>query len=222
LAADYYLNLNSSLTAEQEAVLEDHRLISSLQAGDEDAYEQLIERFQCPVYNLAYRLLNDQADASDVAQEVFLKIFRNVGSFRGDSSLRTWVYRIAVNESHNRRRWLFRHRRGETGIEEIFEDSETREKPLVDSGESPFDFTVNREAQIMLEEALAAVNPVFRAALVLREIEDMSYEQIAEILEVSIGTVKSRIVRGREALRRNLASRLDPAPSLQLVPRIAK
>ncbi len=222
MAANYYLSLNSSLTAEQEAALEDHRLVSALQAGDEQAYEQLIERFQNPVYNLAYRLLNDQADASDVAQEVFLKIFRNVGNFRGDSSLRTWVYRIAVNESHNRRRWLFRHRRGETGIDETFEDSDGREKPLMDSGETPFDFTVNREALGLLEEALAGINPVFRAALVLREIEDMSYDEIAEILEVSIGTVKSRIVRGREALRRNLATRLDPAPSLQLVPRIAK
>ncbi len=222
MAANYSLSLNTNLTAEQEAVLEDHRLISGLQAGDERAYEQLIERFQSPVYNLAYRLLNDQADASDVAQEVFLKIFRNVGSFRGDSSLRTWVYRIAVNESHNRRRWLFRHRRGETGIDDTFEDSESREKPLMDSGETPFDFTVNREAQFLLEEALAGINPVFRAALVLREIEDMSYDEIADILEVSIGTVKSRIVRGREALRRNLATRLDPAPSLQLVPRTAK
>jgi RNA polymerase sigma-70 factor (ECF subfamily) len=222
LAANYYLSLNSSLTAEQEAALEDHRLVSALQAGEERAYEQLIERFQNPVYNLAYRLLNDQADASDVAQEVFLKVFRNVGNFRGDSSLRTWVYRIAVNESHNRRRWLFRHRRGETGIDETFEDSDGRERPLMDSGETPFDFTVNREAKILLEEALADINPVFRAALVLREIEDMSYDEIADILEVSIGTVKSRIVRGREALRRNLAARLDPAPSLQLVPRIAK
>jgi RNA polymerase sigma-70 factor (ECF subfamily) len=222
LAADYSLNLNSTLTAEQEAVLEDHRLISSLQAGDESAYEQLIERFQSAVYNLAYRLLNDQADASDVAQEVFLKIFRNVGSFRGDSSLRTWVYRIAVNESHNRRRWLFRHRRGETAIEETFEDSDIRARPLMDSGETPFDFTMNREARFLLEEALASVNPVFRTALVLREIEDMSYEEIADILQVSIGTVKSRIVRGREGLRRNLATRLDPAPSLQLVPRTAK
>ena len=222
MAGNYYLNLNSNLTAEQEALLEDHRLISGLQAGDESAYEQLIERFQAPVYNLAWRLLNDQADANDVAQEVFLKIFRNVGSFRGDSSLRTWVYRIAVNESHNRRRWLFRHRRGETGIEDTFDDSECREKPLMDSGETPFDFTVNREAQVLLEEALAEINPVFRAALVLREVEDMSYEEIADILEVSIGTVKSRIVRGREALRRNLAARLDPAASVQLVPRTAR
>ena len=222
MAGNSYLNLNASLTVEQEAVLEDHRLISGLQAGEAAAYEELIERFQTPVYNLAYRLLNDQADASDVVQEVFLKIFRNVGSFRGDSSLRTWVYRIAVNESHNRRRWLFRHRRGETGILDTFDDSESREKPLMDSGETPFDFTVNREAQVLLEEALAEVNPIFRAALVLREVEDMSYEEIAEILEVSIGTVKSRIVRGREALRRNLANRLDPVAPVQLVPGVAR
>ena len=207
---------------EQDQTIEDQRLLAALQSGDEQAYEQLIERFQTPVYNLAYRLLNDQADAADVLQEVFIKIFRNVATFRGESSLRTWVYRIAVNESHNRRRWLFRHRRGETGIEDTFDDSESREKPLMDSGETPFDFTMNREAQVLLEEALAEINPVFRAALVLREVEDMSYEENADILEVSIGTVKSRIVRGREALRRNLAARLDPAPSVQLVPRAAR
>jgi RNA polymerase sigma-70 factor (ECF subfamily) len=132
------------------------------------------------------------------------------------------VYRIAVNESHNRRRWLFRHRRGETGIEESFEDSETRERPLMDEGETPFDFTMNREAQILLEEALEAINPVFRPALVLREMEELSYEEIAAVLEVSIGTVKSRILRGREALRRYLANRLVCAPAMQLVPRIVK
>jgi RNA polymerase sigma-70 factor (ECF subfamily) len=218
----FYLNLNANLTPEQEAALEDERLISGLQLGDENAYERLIQRFQTPVYNLAWRLVNDPADASDVVQEVFLKVFRNIGHFRRDSSLRTWVYRIAVNESHNRRRWLFRHRRGETGIEENFDDSEGRERPLMDMGETPFDFTMNREAQILLEEGLAAINPVFRAALVLREVEDMSYEEIAEILEVSLGTVKSRIMRGREALRRYLADRLETAPALQLVPRTVK
>jgi RNA polymerase sigma-70 factor (ECF subfamily) len=218
----FYLNLNANLTPEQEAALEDERLISGLQLGDEKSYERLIQRFQTPVYNLAWRLVNDPADASDVVQEVFLKVFRNIGHFRRDSSLRTWVYRIAVNESHNRRRWLFRHRRGETGIEENFDDSEGRERPLMDMGETPFDFTMNREAQILLEEGLAAINPVFRAALVLREVEDMSYEEIAEILEVSLGTVKSRIMRGREALRRYLADRLETAPALQLVPRTVK
>ncbi len=216
------LNLNSTLTPEQEAALEDQRLICALQAADERAYEELIERFQTPVYNLAWRLLSDPSDASDVVQEVFLKIFRNVDNFRGDSTLRTWVYRIAVNESHNRRRWLVRHRRGETGLEETFEDCETRERPIMDSGETPFEFTMNREAQLLLEEGLASINPVFRAALVLREIEEMSYEEISEILQVSMGTVKSRILRGREALRRYLANRLEPAPSMELVPRLLK
>ena len=216
------LNLTSSLTSEQESSLEDHRLLSALQAAEEGAYEKLIERFQTPVYNLAYRLLNDQSDASDVLQEVFLKVFRNIRHFRGESSLRTWIYRIAVNESHNRRRWLFRHRRGETGIEDTFEDNESRERPLMDSGETPFDFTMNREAQMLLEEALASLNPVYRDVLVLREVEEMGYEEIAEVLEVSIGTVKSRIVRGREALRKYLATRLEPAPSMQLVPGQAK
>jgi len=222
LTGNYSFNLNSTLTQEQEAALEDHRLLSGLQAGDETAYERLIERFQTPIYNLAYRLLNDPGEASDVLQEVFLKVFRNVENFRGESSLRTWMYRIAVNEANNRRRWLFRHRRGETGMLDNFDEADSREKPLMDSGETPFDFTMNREAQVLLEEALAEINPVFRAALVLREVEDMSYEEIADILEVSIGTVKSRIVRGREALRRNLAARLDPATSVQLVPRTAR
>jgi RNA polymerase sigma-70 factor (ECF subfamily) len=166
--------------------------------------------------------LNDPADAADVAQEVFLKVFRNLDNFRGQSSLRTWIYRITVNEAYNRRRWLFRHRRGETALDETFDHEETRERPLVDATESPFDFAMNREAQMLLEEGLAAVNPVFRSALVLREVEDLSYEEIAEVLEVSIGTVKSRILRGREALRAYLTSRLNSAASLQFEPRTAK
>ena len=218
----FLLNINANLSPEQQAELEDQRLLSGLQAGDQQAYEQLIERFQSPVYNLAWRLLNDPVDASDVAQDVFLKIFRSVSRFRGDSSLRTWIYRIAVNEAHNRRRWLSRHRRGETQLEEAFEEDDYREIPLADPGASPFDFAVNREARLILEEALASINPVFGAALVLRETEDLSYEEIAQVLEVSIGTVKSRILRGREALRRNLAQRLDPALSMQLITRTAK
>lgn len=217
-----YFNLNCPLSPEQEAALEDRRLLTGLQMGDQDAYESLIRRFQGPVYNLAWRLLNDPADASDVVQEVFLKVFRSVGTFRGDSSLRTWIYRIAINESHNRRRWLFRHRRGETAIEETFDDAESRERPLLQGGETPFDFTMNREAQELLEEGLAAINPVFSAALILREVEDLSYEEIAQVLDVSIGTVKSRILRGREALGRYLANRLETAPRMQLVPRAVK
>ena len=92
-------------------------LITSLCAGDETAYEALIERFERPVYNLVARLTDDRSDAADMAQEVFLKVFRGVGSFRGGCSLKTWVYRIAVNEARNHRRWFSRHRRKEVGIE---------------------------------------------------------------------------------------------------------
>ena len=216
MASSYSLNLNASLTTEQQATLEDQALISALQRADAGAYETLIQRFQAPVYNLAWRLLDNPADAGDVVQEVFLKVFRNVDSFRGDSSLRTWIYRIAVNESHNKRRWLFRHRRGETAIEDMYPADDNREAPLVDTGETPFDFTMNREAQLLLEEGLAAISPAFRTALVLREIEELSYEEIAHILDISMGTVKSRIVRGREALRCYLANRINPAHSLEM------
>jgi RNA polymerase sigma-70 factor (ECF subfamily) len=217
VAAQCSLNINASLTSEQQATLEDLALISALQRAEAGAYETLIHRFQSPVYNLAWRLLDNPADAGDVVQEVFLKVFRNVNSFRGDSSLRTWIYRIAVNESHNKRRWLFRHRKGETAIDDAFPSDDNREAPLVDAGETPFDFTMNREAQLLLEEGLAAISPAFREALVLREIEELSYEEIAHVLEISMGTVKSRIVRGREALRRYLANRLHPAGSVELV-----
>jgi RNA polymerase sigma-70 factor (ECF subfamily) len=221
VAATYSLNLNASLTSEQQATLEDLALISALQRAEQGAYETLIRRFQSPVYNLAWRLLDNPADAGDVVQEVFLKVFRNVDSFRGDSSLRTWIYRIAVNEAHNRRRWLFRHRKGETAIDDVFPGDDNREAPLVDTNETPFDFTMNREAQLLLEEGLAAISPALRAALVLREVEELSYEEIAHILDISMGTVKSRIVRGREALRRYLANRINPAGALgmpELVP----
>ena len=94
VASSYSLNLNASLTTEQQATLEDQALISALQRAEAGAYETLIQRFQAPVYNLAWRLLDNPADAGDVVQEVFLKVFRNIGSFRGQSSLKTWIYRI--------------------------------------------------------------------------------------------------------------------------------
>ncbi len=201
-----------------EAVLsyEDAQLIAGLRDGVESSYELLISRFQQPVYNLAYRLLNDSGDACDVTQEVFLKVFRNVKQFQGKSSLRTWVYRIAVNESHNRRRWLFRHRHKEVGLQEDFVDeAEPRERSLADGARSPYDRAFDREKQVLLEEALTRINPSFREAVVLRDVEDLSYDEIAEILQISMGTVKSRILRGREALRLQLTARFNPALQLR-------
>jgi RNA polymerase sigma-70 factor (ECF subfamily) len=186
---------------------EDARILRGLRAGIEEAYEELIARYQQPVYNIAYRLLGSPADASDVVQEVFLKVFRGVGSFREHSSLRTWMYRIAVNETHNHHRWFCRHCRREVAMEHATEH--TRLESAADPGRSPFDRALENENRTLIEQALANINPVFRTAVVLRDIENLSYEEIAEILQVSLGTVKSRILRGREALRRELTQRLD-------------
>jgi RNA polymerase sigma-70 factor, ECF subfamily len=200
----------SILAAAREGVSdEDARILRGLRSGIEDAYEELIARYQQPVYNIAYRLLGSPADASDVVQEVFLKVFRGVGSFREHSSLRTWVYRIAVNEAHNHHRWFSRHCRREVAMEEAAEHARPIES-AADPGRSPFDHALESENRTLIEQALANINPVFRTAVVLRDIENLSYEEIAEILQVSLGTVKSRILRGREALRRELTQRLDP------------
>ena len=198
-----------------EAGGEDARLASALRAGSEEAYELLVSRFQQPVYNLVYRLLTDPGESCDVVQEVFLKIFRNIGTFRSQSSLKTWVYRIAVNEVHNYRRWFFRHRRQEVVLEDESQGGKNFGDTVPDRGRSPYDCALDGEKRVMIEEALARINPMFRAAVVLRDVEDLSYEEIADILEISLGTVKSRITRGRDAMRRQLEGRLEPEPVLQ-------
>jgi len=197
---------------------DDRLLLQGLRTGEEAAYEVLLVRFERPVFNLVSRLTDDPADAADVVQEVFLKVFRNVGHFRGDSTLKTWIYRIAVNESRNHRRWFGRHRRQEVCLEpepnEAHSSAHSSLDRLTDPGPSPFDLTLDHETQALIEAALSDVNPKFRAALILREIEGLGYEEIAEILEISLGTVKSRILRGREALRDLLAKRLKQGAPL--------
>jgi RNA polymerase sigma-70 factor, ECF subfamily len=198
------------------------RLVEALQAGEEAAYEELIERFQQPVFSLVQRLIDDSADANDVTQDVFLKVFRNISQFRGQSTLKTWIYRIAVNEGHNRRRWFGRHRKPEVGLENSDDTGRSYVDCLSDSSRSPFDLVLNEERRAAIEKSLATLNPVFRSAVVLRDIEDLSYEEIADLLEVSLGTVKSRILRGREALRQSLAEQLEPAQRPQWTPQPAE
>lgn len=196
------LELHSECSVAAEAG--DQRLIESLRAGAESAYEELLARFQQPVYALCVRLLDDEGDASDVVQEVFLKVFRNIARFRGQSSLKTWIYRITVNEAHNARRWFFRHRRREVELDTDPGEARNWQESIPDDRRSPFDEVFDHEQASLIQTALEQINPAFRAAVVLRDITGLSYEEIAEILGVSLGTVKSRILRGREALREEL------------------
>jgi RNA polymerase sigma-70 factor, ECF subfamily len=223
----FQLDARAAHSAAPLILREELALIEGLRTGEEAAYETLIRRFEHPVFNVVSRLMNDPSDAADVVQEVFLKVFRNVGNFRGDSSLKTWIYRISVNEARNHRRWFSRHRRQEVGLDadsgEAGKHGQARnyEESLPDPGRSPFEAVADHETQELIEQALSQVNPKFRAALVLREMEGLSYEEISEILDVSLGTVKSRILRGRDALRKHLAGRLEPASALAWSPQLA-
>jgi RNA polymerase sigma-70 factor (ECF subfamily) len=189
---------------------EEAAIVAELKAGSETAYAWLIGEFQQPVYGLVYRIVNDSADAADTTQDVFLKVFRGMKSFHGGSSLKTWIYRIALHEAANRRRWWFRHKAKETSIEPTESDGPSpgenaMQVALTDRADSPFDNVAHREVQKRVDEELRKVPEPYRTTLILRDLEEMSYEEIAEVLEISLGTVKSRLTRGREALRQRLA-----------------
>ncbi len=190
---------------------EEAAIIAELKAGSETAYAWLIGEFQQPVYGLVYRIVNDPADTADTTQDVFLKVFRGMKHFHGSSSLKTWIYRIALHEAANRRRWWFRHKARETSIDPVESEGASigdsaMQVALTDRAESPFDNVAHHEVQRRVEEELRKLPEPYRTTLILRDLEDMSYEEIADVLDISLGTVKSRLTRGREALRQRLAS----------------
>src|SRR6201996_8665812 len=186
---------------------EDAALVADLKAGSEEAFAVLIAQYHQPLYSLIARSLNDPADAADITQEVFIKVFRSIRSFHGGSSLRTWLYRIALHEASNQRRWWSRHKKQEITIDSSFEADPDAENnhlslaaTLADRSDSPFDHAAQAEVRERVEAALRQLPEAFRTVVILREIEGFAYEEIAEILNVNLGTVKSRLTRGRSAL----------------------
>ena len=207
-------NLASAIAARAEEA----SVVAELKAGSEDAYAWLIAQYHQSIYSLVYRVLNDPSDAADVTQEVFLKVFRGMRQFNGQASLKTWIYRIALHEASNQRRWWFRHKSRERSLEPQ-EPQEGRglEEVLVDEAESPFDCVSHEEVRARVEMELKQVPEPYRTTVVLRDIEEFSYEEIAEILQVSLGTVKSRLMRGRDALKKRLMAYVAQAgPGLGL------
>ena len=186
--------------------LPEARLISRLRAGDLAAFEELVDHFERPVYALCFRLLGDAEEARDAAQETFLKVYRGLGRFRGESGLKTWIYRIAINQAMNQKRWWRRRHRDETLSLDISRgQSETTLGNLLPArSSSPEAEAISSERERCIMRALGEIKEEYRIALMLREIEELSYEEIAETLSISIGTVKSRIARGREDLRRRV------------------
>jgi RNA polymerase sigma-70 factor (ECF subfamily) len=187
------------------------QFLEKLRRGDALAYERLVAEHSGDVYALLYRLTTDAEEARDLTQETFLRAFQSIERFRGDSSLKTWIYRIAINQARNRWRWWRRRKRDVTVS--LDATDEHRDQPLAatlpsDNSPSPEQETLAHEREAQLREALQGLRRSYREAVILRDVEGFSYEEIARTLQISIGTVKSRISRGRLELRHQLEGSL--------------
>ncbi len=173
----------------------DVELVARHRCGDSRAFNEVYARFEEMVYNLAFRLSGNYEEAADLTQEIFLRVYRHLGSFGGRSSLKTWIYRIAVNHCRDRlSRWR-------PLTQPLGDDVGEGEVAYADPSRGPEELAVAADEGRRVTEGLARLQPVFREAVVLRDIEGLSYEEIAEVLGVRIGTVRSRIARGRDQLR---------------------
>ncbi|HKW31564.1 MAG TPA: sigma-70 family RNA polymerase sigma factor [Candidatus Acidoferrum sp.] len=187
-------------------------LVHELQAGSETAFDWLVTHYHAPVYNLILGMLGDTLDAADGTQEVFLKAFRGIRKFRQGSSLKTWLYRIAIREALNQKRWFKRHLQKNVSIDVEPEEGQAPFE-IPDNGGTPFEQLAAHEIQDAVQGALQQVPDAFRSAVILRDLEGLSYEEVAEVLECSVGTVKSRILRGRRALKEILEPMLNEPKS---------
>jgi RNA polymerase sigma-70 factor, ECF subfamily len=190
----------------------EEQFLERLKAGDSTAFDRLVEERSGDIYALLYRLTEDCEEARDLTQETFLQAFRNIAGFRGEADLKTWLYRIAVNQARNRWRWWKRRRRDRT-VSLDAPAGEGQDAPLSsrlagDTGEDPERLTLAREREGALLAALGSFGRAYREVIVLRDIEGLSYEEVAVALDLNVGTVKSRLSRGRLELRRKLEGSL--------------
>lgn len=190
---------------------QDGQFIERLKRGESAAFEVLVNERSGEIYGLLYRLTENPEEARDLTQETFLRAFQSIRSFRGDSDLRTWIYRIAINQARNRWRWWRRRRRDSTVS--IDATDENGKPTLVatlkaENVQSPEQDTLAHEREVILRNALKDLRRVYRETVILRDIEGLAYEEIAVALDISVGTVKSRLARGRQELRSKLEGSL--------------
>ena len=187
------------------------QFIERLKRGDAAAFEILVAERSGEIYGLLYRLTENSEEARDLTQETFLRAFQSIEHFRGDADLRTWIYRIAINQARNRWRWWRRRRRDSTvSLESAGErgsNALTNALPA-DRGNTPEQDTLAHERQSALRAALLTLGRAYRETVILRDIEGLSYDEVAATLGINVGTVKSRLARGRAELRRKLEGSL--------------
>ncbi len=185
--------------------IEDIGLVERCQQGISEAFDELVLEYQKKVFNVAYRLLNNYDDANDIAQEVFVRAYKNIGGFRKESSIFTWLYRITVNLSMNRLKVLNRERKRLDSLDDPVSTEEGEVKKEISANDPlPSDILVQKERNELIQKALTSLDDEFRTILVLRDIKSLSYEEIAQILKINVGTVKSRLHRGRMMLKDKL------------------
>ncbi len=185
----------------------EEKLVERLRKRDEAAFSELVRLYQTKVFHLLYRMLGDKEEARDVAQDVFYTVFKSIDSFRGDSKLSTWIYRVATNHCKNRIKYLGRRARGQKQeFNEISEQSSVESASMatsaqIDRPDQAFD---GAETETIVQRALAALDDEHRSLVVMRDIEGMTYEEIQSITGLPEGTVKSRLHRARLALKEHV------------------
>lgn len=182
----------------------DALFVARLQANEDAAYDELVRTYNTSIFHVAYRMLGDSAEAADVVQEIFVKVFRNIHGFRGDSSLKTWIFRVAFSEILNRLRWWKRRHRSSTVSLDDERNPSGAPFQVSDSQPSPLQALESKEREATIQMGLTKLSSDHRSILVLRDIEGFSYTEIADVLGISAGTVKSRLARARADMKKYL------------------
>jgi RNA polymerase sigma-70 factor (ECF subfamily) len=187
-----------------------HEFIERLRRREAAAFEELIAERSGEIYGLLFRLTENGEEARDLTQETFLRAFQNIDRFRGDADVRTWIYRIAINQARNRFRWWRRRRRDATVSldQKQGESGQSLSGTLAEPSANPEQQALARERELALRSALQRLGQAYRETVILRDIEGFTYEEIAETLGINVGTVKSRLARGRQELRKKLEGSL--------------
>ncbi len=202
--SDACRNAEELMSAKTQEVALDRMLVDRFRAGDSAAFEEMVSRHWDRIYGMVHQLLRNQQDAEEVTQDAFIRAHRGLANFRGDSSFSTWLYQIATNLARNRYWYWWRRKRDRTVSfdQPVSDENETPlSEVFVGESESPGDVTVTQELVDRIASGMEKLNAKHREILILRNVKNLSYEEIASILGISVGTVKSRIARARDSLR---------------------
>lgn len=187
-----------------------HKLVKRLQARDTRAFEQLIETHQTRIYNLIYRMIGNREESEDLLQEVFITVFKKIDSFRGDSSLSTWIYKIATNHCINRKKYLSRRKHyAKSSYSELSEHEQSESgSGIAENLPRPDEMAEGKQMELLIQKAITSLDDEYKIVLILRDVQSLSYDEIEQILNVPAGTVKSRLHRARMALKEKLIPHL--------------